>query len=182
MDRGIPTTDIVGKADDLSLFSDESMDAVFSSHCLEDFDRDKVPAVLAEWTRVLKMGGHMVLYVPSANLYPKCGEPGANPAHKWDIYPGDIEALLKAQTASSVARHGWKLLESEERGERDEYSILIVAQKVPPYHGWSEDIWQRHPGGKQRALVIRYGAIGDAFIMSSVLPLLKAQGSTDDII
>src|SRR6266481_5437668 len=95
MDRGIPTTDIVGKADDLSLFSDESMDAVFSSHCLEDFDRDKVPAVLAEWTRVLKMGGHMVLYVPSANLYPKCGEPGANPAHKWDIYPGDIEALLK---------------------------------------------------------------------------------------
>jgi hypothetical protein len=34
--------------------------------------------VLAEWARVLKVGGYMVLYVPSGNLYPHIGEEHAN--------------------------------------------------------------------------------------------------------
>lgn len=151
----------------LTVFADECADSVFSSHAIEDFPREKVPALLREWRRVLKTGGHLVLYVPSANLYPKVGQPGANTMHQWDIYPGDIEAILKEID-------GWELLESEERGEGNEYSLFIVAKKLES--GWKENIWQRNPGGKKRVLIGRYGAIGDQIMTSSILPGLKAQG------
>ena len=151
----------------LKIFADGSVDSVFSSHAVEDFPREKVPALLREWRRVLKIGGHMVLYVPSANLYPKCGEPGANVMHQWDIYPGDLEAILK-----DIG--GWELLESEERGEGIEYSLYVVVKKIE--EGWIENVWQRNPGGKKRALVSRYGAFGDQIQTSSILPGLKKQG------
>lgn len=161
--------DIQGDGRSLSMFADRSMDAVFSSHTLEHFRRDEVPRILEEWARVLKIGGHLVLYIPSGNLYPHMGEPGANPDHKWDPMPGDVEAMLKAMKSC-----GWELRESEERSEKDEYSLFIVARKRE--RGWKENVWQRNPGGKKRCLVVRYGAIGDAIVASSILPGLKEQG------
>ena len=91
---GKGAADIIGNADKLELIADNSMDAVFSSHVLEHMQY--MQAALDEWGRVIKPGGYLVLYVPSGNLYPKCGEPGANPDHKHDIYPGDIKRLLDA--------------------------------------------------------------------------------------
>src|SRR6202012_2109161 len=70
--------------------------------------------------------------------------------------------------------HGWKLIRSEERDQGDEYSLLIIAQKT--ICGWKEQLWERNPEGKKRALVIRYGAYGDAIVASSILPGLKKQG------
>lgn len=164
--------DIVGDIADLHIFADESFDHVFSSHALEDFERERVPAVLSEWAGVIKVGGHLVLYLPSANLYPTLGKPGANKAHKWDIFPGDVEAILK-----DVNSGNWTLLESEERSGTNEYSLFIVARKEAPGHGWKEQVWERNPGGKKRVLVIRYGqAIGDMLIASSLLPGLQAKG------
>lgn len=173
---GNTVADIPGDISDLSMFGDATMDAVFSSHVLEDFPRERVPTVLEEWARVLKIGGYLVLYVPNMNLYPKCGDPHANPHHKWDVFPGDVEAVLKANAEASedMGGYGWTLLESEERSEGDEYSLFIVVQKGPP--GWREDVWQRNPDGRKRALVIRYGGIGDMIMTASVLPGLKKQG------
>lgn len=164
---------IRGDGADLAMFADESLDYVFSSHTLEHFQRAKVPAILAEWSRVLKVGGHLVLYLPSANLYPRCGEEGANPDHKWDILPRDVEDILEQQTIGAEAAHGWELLESEERNGTNEYSLFIVARKT--IEGWTENVWRRNPGGLKRALVIRYGAIGDQIVAASVLPLLRKQ-------
>lgn len=162
-----PAVDVRCDISKLTMFADGCADSIFSSHAIEDFPREDVPALLREWRRVLKVGGHLVLYVPSANLYPRCGQPGANLHHKWDIYPGDIEAILK-----DIG--GWELLESEERGEGIEYSLYIVAKKLES--GWVENVWQRNPGGKKRVLIGRYGAIGDQIQTSSILPGLKAQG------
>lgn len=162
--------DILSDIADLGLFADNSWDGVFSSHALEDFDREKVPAVLKEWSRVIKVGGYLSLYVPSANLYPLCGEPGANPHHKWNIYPGDVEAILKDCTDC-----GWTQVEREERGGTNEYSLFLVFQKRDDGI-WEEDIWARNPDGKKRCLVVRYGAIGDQIMAASVLPGLQAQG------
>jgi predicted SAM-dependent methyltransferase len=50
--------------DDLRPFADGSVDLVYASHCLEHFSYAKVPAVLAEWRRVLKPGGILRLGVP----------------------------------------------------------------------------------------------------------------------
>lgn len=169
--------DISGSAHDLSMFADESMNFIYSSHTLEHIPEDKVQDVLREWTRVLKKNGYLTLYVPSANLYPKVGEQGANPDHKWNIFPGDIEKHLIAATSC-----GWTQLECEERGLPDahpyqmhEYSLFEVYQKRDDGE-FVKKVWQRNPEGKKRCLVIRYGAIGDQIVVSSILPLLKKKG------
>ena len=167
---GDATAGVRGDIEDLSLFADASCDAVFSSHALEDFPAEKIPGVLREWSRILKVGGYLCLYVPSANLYPKMGEPGANPAHKVDIYAGDIQRWLLAGTDC-----GWTQVECEERGETNEYSWFEVYRKRDD-GVFAVDLWQRNPDGRKRALVIRYGAIGDQIVAASVLPGLKAQG------
>jgi ADP-heptose:LPS heptosyltransferase/predicted SAM-dependent methyltransferase len=167
---GAASAGMSGNGKDLSMFSDGSMDAVFSSHFLEHVERAEVPTVLKEWARVLKIGGHLALYLPSGNLYPRIGQPGANPDHKWDPMPGDVEDILKAENFGC----GWELVESEERSGTNEYSLFIVARKTES--GWTENVWQRHPDGKKRALVVRYGAIGDQVVASSILPGLQKRG------
>lgn len=61
------------------------MDYVYSSHLLEDFEKNKTKSVLLEWLRVLKIGGHLILYLPHEQVYRKhCEETGQeyNAAHK----------------------------------------------------------------------------------------------------
>lgn len=60
-----PATPIQWHGDDAYLhlpFKDETLDYVYSSHLIEDF-LDWQP-LLREWTRVLKIGGHLVLLAP----------------------------------------------------------------------------------------------------------------------
>lgn len=165
-----PSVDIVSNCDKIPVFADSSMDFIFSSHLLEHFHEKDVPDILREWTRIIKTSGYLVLYLPSANLYPKVGETGANPDHKWNIFPGDIEKYLKEATNC-----GWTQLEQEERAETDEYSLFLVFQKRDD-GTWEEKIWQRNPDGKKRCMVTRYGAIGDQLMAASILPGLKKQG------
>ena len=43
--------------DDLSLFEDNSVDLIYTCHVLEHFHRNRIPTVLNEWYRVLKING-----------------------------------------------------------------------------------------------------------------------------
>jgi ADP-heptose:LPS heptosyltransferase/predicted SAM-dependent methyltransferase len=175
---------------DLSLFADESMDFVFSSHALEDIEDTR--GALAEWWRVVKPGGHLCLYLPHKDLYPNVGQPGANPAHKHDFLPSDIEKIMaeivRAQNGCCT------MLEDEVRGDADEYSFFQVYRKdnaaqaariragtgcdVPKITGpyFAREVWERNPASRKRCLVVRFGAIGDQILASSILPLLREQG------
>jgi predicted SAM-dependent methyltransferase len=51
----------------LRWFCDNTLDYVYSSHLLEDFE--DVAAVLKEWLRVLKPGGRLVLFLPDERVY-----------------------------------------------------------------------------------------------------------------
>jgi len=73
-------------------FSSNSLDYVFSSHCLEHFHDPK--KALEEWTRVLKIGGHLVLLLPHKEFFPNIGEPNANPDHKNDFFPEDVKKMI----------------------------------------------------------------------------------------
>ena len=171
---GRGAADIQCDATKLTLFADNSVDAVFSSHVLEHFPRDKVADILREWSRVIRIGGYLVLYVPSALSYPKCGEDGANPDHKWDIYPGDIETYF-----AGTYENQWTMLEGEERYDGDEYSLYYVFRKDKTASNIQPLVdarWQRNPDGKKRCLLIRYGAIGDILQSSSVFSGIKRQG------
>lgn len=152
-------------------FGDKTLDFVFSSHFLEHVVDYR--AALTDWWRTIKVGGHLVLYLPHKLLYPNIGQPGANPDHKHDFMPADI--LVAMAGAAKAVGAGWDLVENEERGLNDEYSFFQVYRKRADEQ--RRDVpWQRQPGGKKRALVIRYGAFGDQIQASSILPLLKEQG------
>jgi len=58
-----------GNAQRLRSIRDEQFDFVYSSHTLEHMDD---PAVaLKNWWRILKKGGHLILYIPHRDLYEK---------------------------------------------------------------------------------------------------------------
>lgn len=154
----------VESAESLPLVASQSCDAVFSSHTLEHIQDYK--AALKEWWRVVKVGGHLCLYLPHKLFYPNCGEPGANPDHKHDFLPQDIIDAMK-----DIG--GWDLLRKEDRNADDEYSFFLVFKKLNGQkHRYSCD----EPKPAKTCAVIRYGAFGDLIMTSSIFPLLKKQG------
>lgn len=65
--------DVVHDVEKLPIFASESLDFVFSSHVLEHIEDYR--AALAEWWRLIKVGGHLCLYLPHRDLYPRIGTP-----------------------------------------------------------------------------------------------------------
>lgn len=56
--------DLIGTMTDMSSVPDASCDAIFSSHNIEHLYAHEVPAALAEFRRVLRPGGYVVLTCP----------------------------------------------------------------------------------------------------------------------
>lgn len=156
---------VVGSAERLALFADAAVDSVFSSHLLEHIEN--WTAALREWWRLVKVGGHLVLYLPHADLYPNVGQPGANPDHKHDFRPDDILDFCR------LAFPDWTLLENQTRDAGNEYSFLLVLRKEAHGAGQS-DVSDQKPA--KSAGLVRIGAHGDALWASSPAALLKAQG------
>jgi len=163
----------------LDLFADESFDYVYSSHTLEDMPYPA--AVLMEWWRVIKPGGRLILYLPLAknvakemglanwqDFYANKGEIGANPHHEHDYLPSEIQEL--------VANCGpIEVLVDEVRGEKEEYSFLQVYKKlasIKPARSYPIVVMP----AEKRALVVRYGAIGDIVQSTPVFKKLKEEG------
>jgi len=143
-----------------------SVDAVFSAHMLGDIEDYR--AALASWWACVKVGGHLVLYLPHKDHYPNIGCPGANPDHKHDFEPQDIVRAMR------MLRGGWDLVVQEVRTEGREYSFLQVFRKRRddsqqfPYMAYQKP--------KKTACVVRYGGFGDMLQAANILPALKRQG------
>jgi SAM-dependent methyltransferase len=87
-------------------FSDNSLDYLYSSHCLEDAIDTR--SVLAEWARVIRPGGVIVLFLPDQKTYEedcRVQGTGPNPDHKHGHFsldyvisclPGTVEVIHKA--------------------------------------------------------------------------------------
>lgn len=157
---------VCNDASDLDFIEDGSLDFVFSSHLLEHIVDTQ--AALANWWSKLKPGGHLVLYLPHRELYPNVGQPGANPDHKHDFVPLDIQQVL-AKVGS------WDLLVEESRDGGTEYSFLQVFRKRQ-----ADDGLHTRPAYElqleKTACVVRYGGFGDCLQASNILPELKRQG------
>lgn len=152
-------------ADKLPLFATASLDFVYSSHLLEHMHNPL--EALKEWWRIIKHGGHLVLYLPHADLYPNTPEEGGNPEHKHNFRPKDIIELMKQ------VRPGWDLLVSEVRDNDTEYSFLQVYKKLATI---TYRFLYSAPRPAKTCLVVRYGAVGDMIQTSSVLAVLKKLG------
>jgi predicted SAM-dependent methyltransferase len=92
-------------------------DAVYSSHCLEHF-QDDVGAI-KDWSRLIKVGGYLVLYLPEISLYTV-----NNPEHLHEYKYEEFVSTFMAQFENlKVEDHG---LDSG----YDRYSFWIVAKRV----------------------------------------------------
>jgi len=165
--------------DSLRMFSDCYFDYIFSAHCLEDFASPKM--ILEQWWRLIKPGGHLILYGPDPDFYPRVGTDGCNPDHKSDLYWDDVWKIVKGfgnAKKMSASRHN----------DSNEYSWLLVVKKT---NGYIKKPWNiltasgindgcisfpRKKKTKKECLVIRYGALGDTVWVTPVLKLLKKQG------
>jgi ADP-heptose:LPS heptosyltransferase/tetratricopeptide (TPR) repeat protein/SAM-dependent methyltransferase len=135
-------------------FDDGSMDYVFSSHCLEDLD--DTGAALAEWMRVLRVGGNLVLYLPHKNYYPRIGVPGANPHHKHDLDPNTVLAALSET-------NDYEILHLDEVGAGGEHSFSLVVRKLEP----------KQTGHK---VLVEYDAVvGDIICIEPAIRALKSK-------
>lgn len=158
---------VVETAEKLDLFASASLDFCFSSHLLEHIEYEKVPATLKEWMRVIKPKGFLVLYLPDEDEYPKVGEEGANPDHRWNVsYDRLLECMRKSGT-------DWDLIDFQKRNQDNEYSLYFVFRKVGNGQHTS---WQKKVKPAKTCAVVRYGAIGDLIQASSVFAALKKQG------
>lgn len=148
---------------------DQSCDAIFSSHLLEHIEATR--AALASWWQCIKVGGHLVLYLPHRDLYPNIGQFGANPDHKHDFVPQDILAALEGIT-NGVS--GFDVLVNETRDQDCEYSFLLVIKKLAAPHNGPYSYVEPKP--EKTACVVRYGGFGDMIQAANILPALKREG------
>src|SRR3990167_3978459 len=148
------------------MFADEACDFIFSSHMLEHVVEYK--AALKEWWRLIKVGGHLCLYLPHKDFYPNIGHPKGNKDHKHDFVPQDILDAMNELAAD------WDCLRSEDRNEGQEYSFFQVFRKLAP--GGGQLLTYQKPKPAKTCAVVRYGAWGDALQSCSVFPGLKKQG------
>lgn len=141
--------DIICDASRLDIIASNSVDSVFSSYLLHLLD-DPI-SVLSEWWRVVKIGGHVVLYLPVTDVF--------NPKYITELFKNNVS--------------GWDLVESKVVNKSNK-SFFQVFQKLQRKDG------QRYSYAKQRpdkkCLVIRYGGFGDMLMGASVFPGLKRQG------
>lgn len=157
-------------------FESLSVDAIFSSHCLEHIQDYK--AALRAWWDLIKVGGHLILYLPHRDLYPQIGTHGANPDHKHDFVPEDILAHFHDEHWNDrTERTTYDVIVVEDRSEGMEYSFLLVIKKVSQQE-WDarEQFTYKTPKPAKTACVCRYGGFGDMIQASNVLPELKRQG------
>lgn len=168
--------DVIADVSNLKMFQSEAFDYVYSSHTLEDMHYPE--AVLREWWRLIKPGGNLILYLPLTrkvakelgrtdweNFYPNIGEPGVNVYHVRDFKPQEIRDIIFSIGDVEV-------LADEIRGDKDEYSFLQVYQK----RSSSTSGVTVQSVNQKRALVVRYGAIGDFIQSTPVFRKLKEEG------
>jgi predicted SAM-dependent methyltransferase len=63
-----PGVDVVADIGERLPFDDGAADLVYASHLLEHFGHHEVPGLLAEWRRVLRPGGTLLLAVPDLEV------------------------------------------------------------------------------------------------------------------
>jgi predicted SAM-dependent methyltransferase len=122
-----------GDCRNLRWIASDSLDYVYSSHVLEDFDRNETEPVLREWIRIIKPGGLIVLLLPDQPRYVESclrrGEVWANgvignPHHSIADFSMQYVMEVAAKIGYTEKHHSVDTL--------GEYSFLLVLKKIKP--------------------------------------------------
>lgn len=113
-----------GHADNLP-FESGSLDFAYSSHLLEDF-YDWIP-LLSEWTRVVKIGGHIIILVPDKTIWNAAiarGQP-PNCSHRHEAHVGELTYLFH-----QFFGHFEVIRDSLTAVTPEDYTIMFVAKRT----------------------------------------------------
>lgn len=115
---------LAGDARNLHWFRDGVLDFVYSSHLLEDFFEWE--PVLAEWARVIKPGGYLVILVPDKELWNEAIRNGQPPncAHTHESRPGELSEYITRLGGFEIIQD--KLTELFP----GDYTVLFIARKL----------------------------------------------------
>jgi len=183
IDKFCNEADVMSDGSDLGLFADDVFDYVFSSHVLEDYTYWQ--GVVKEWYRVVKPGGYLILYLPLTrriaremglenwqDFYPNIedADEERNLDHRTDFNPQDVKDYILSLAPA-------KLVVDEIRNTKDdyEYSFLLVFNKLG---SMGLPALKPKPNGKdvKKAVIVRYGAFGDAIMTTPIPRILSEQG------
>lgn len=105
-------------------FRDNVLDVCYSSHLLEDF-LDWTPAV-AEWYRVVRHGGHLIILTPDDALWNAAIARGQTPncSHRHCGTPGELTRVLR-----SIDKRATVIEDRLTQCHPGDYTILFVARK-----------------------------------------------------
>ncbi|MBA3015308.1 MAG: class I SAM-dependent methyltransferase [Proteobacteria bacterium] len=116
-----------GDAQYMTGVSDEAFDFLHASHCLEHMVDVRV--ALANWIRIVKPGGFLVITVPDEDLYEMGNWPSRfNSDHKWTF------TIIKDQSWSPRSINILDLLQ-EAKG-------MIVVEKIELLRDFYRDTWR----------------------------------------
>jgi SAM-dependent methyltransferase len=115
-----------GDANEITKYVNEQFDWVYSAHCLEHMHNPY--KTLSEWWKLVKTGGHMIIYVPDEDIYEQGHFPSIyNSDHKttftikkeksWSPVSVNVEDLIKTLPNANVVK-----LELQDDGY--DYSLL----------------------------------------------------------
>lgn len=140
---------MAGVDGDLSLFADGALDHVLITPMLAGCPNPG--ALLREAARKLKLGGHLVLLVDIDRDQP--------PLHRFSVE--EIERLVRASN-----------LWLQKCSHRENGKFLLIVKKLPGSRG----IQIPAVSTSKRACVARYGALGDAIVMTPLIRQLAEDG------
>lgn len=127
---------LVWNCHDLEIFSDNKLDFIFSSHCLEDFE--DIPVVFLNWWKKLKLDGFMLLLLPDMencncefckgkSRYPKVEE-GGNPSHRTNVGKKFMNDMLKKMNDEGKIKY--EILQQDTIAHNESCSIDFVIKKI----------------------------------------------------
>lgn len=119
---GRQSVQLGGDCTQLKWFRDESLDFVFSSHVLEDFEDTR--AVLREWWRVLRPGGRLIIFCPDEQVYRQHCQRTGQRYNEHHVHADFSLAFVKAALRDVGPHHVL-----HENPLVDIYSWEIVAEK-----------------------------------------------------
>jgi SAM-dependent methyltransferase len=119
-------------------FDDQSQDAIHASHVLEHIPNYR--EVLADWHRVTKVNGHLIIIVPHWHLYERRPDLPSrwNGSHQRFYTPASLLSEIENSLAANSYRvrllldndRGYDYSEPADNGPRGGHEILLVLQKI----------------------------------------------------
>jgi predicted SAM-dependent methyltransferase len=117
-----PPAQLAGDARCLKWFNTDTLDFVYSSHLLEDFEDTE--NILREWLRVLKPGGKLILFCPDEKVYKRYCDQTGHPYNEFHRQPDFSMEFVK-----NILGHIGNVRVIHEVALIDVYSWELVCEK-----------------------------------------------------